>query len=161
MSIDKSVREMWIANSRVNLALLEHISPNMLKAQTPGGGYTVAQHFAHITESSKYWAMKISSKELKDLPDLSTSDDEDLENYIVEYDLERIKNVIAKTDSRILELVEIAKDKGELPHFSIDAYLIHMMIHNAHHRGMIMLALKTSAYILPDDELIWGPLRGA
>ena len=158
---------MWLANTRVNLALLEYIDPNMLKAQTPGGGYSVAQHLAHITAACKYWAMKIGSEELKDLPNLFTGELEDLvaledlDDFIVEYDLERIKKVMAKTYNGILDLAETAHTKGELPHYSIDAYLIHMMIHHGHHRGMIMLALKTSAYSLPDDSKMWGPLRGA
>jgi hypothetical protein len=38
MSASPPVREAWQANVRVNQVLLEHLTPEMLEAQTPGGG---------------------------------------------------------------------------------------------------------------------------
>lgn len=49
----------------------------------------------------------------------------------------------------------------EPPHASADADLMHMMIHGAHHRGQIRLALKTAGHPLPDEDAMWGPWRGA
>ena len=49
---------------------------------------------------------------------------------------------------------------GQPPHSSADAYLIHMMVHDAHHRGQILLAPKTSGYSLPNEDAMWGPWRG-
>lgn len=43
-----SVQTAWQANLKVNMALLNHLTPEMLEARTPGGGFSVAQHLAHI-----------------------------------------------------------------------------------------------------------------
>lgn len=43
-----SVQNAWDANLEVNLVLLK-----MLKVRTPGGGYSVAQHLAHLVGTTK------------------------------------------------------------------------------------------------------------
>jgi len=55
------------------------------------------------------------------------------------------------------EAVESAPEDftGEPPHSSADAFLIHMMVHDAHRRGQVLLALKTSRYTLPDEDSMW------
>ncbi|MEM6431914.1 MAG: DinB family protein [Deinococcota bacterium] len=36
---------------------------------------------------------------------------------------------------------------------------MHMMVHDAHHRGQILLALKTSGHTLPDEGSFWMPWK--
>jgi uncharacterized damage-inducible protein DinB len=151
--VTQTVKEAWLANEKVNKVLLEHLTPDMLQAQTPGGGYTVAQHLAHMTRTKKYFGMKLSEA-LKVLPDLH-----DKTTDKVEINLAHIKDVMRLTSQRILETSEAANDKGNLPQTSIEAYLIHMMIHDGHHRGQILLALKTAGYPLPNEDLFWQPLN--
>jgi uncharacterized damage-inducible protein DinB len=151
--VTQTVKEAWLANEKVNKVLLEHLTPDMLQAQTPGGGYTVAQHLAHMTRTKKYFGMKLSEA-LKVLPDLH-----DKTTDKVETNLAHIKDVMRLTSQRILETSEAANDKGNLPQTSIEAYLIHMMIHDGHHRGQILLALKTAGYPLPNEDLFWQPLN--
>ena len=157
--LSASVKEAWQANSRVNKVLLDHLTPEMLSAQTPGGGYTVTQHLAHFTGSTKYWGMRFDEASLAALPDLFEGDDDVPETFTVETDLERFKTVMAQTAETVLEAAEAATEMGDSPHSSPDAYLIHMMVHNAHHRGQVLLALKTSGFPLPDDNLVWGPWK--
>ncbi len=152
-----SVKEVWHANLSVNAALLEHLVPDMLEAKTPGGGYTVAQQLAHITGTVKYWGMLLDEKRLDKLPDLY---DTDADDFVAETDPARIREVMDQTARTALEAAENANDKGNLPHPSIEAYLIHMMVHDAHHRGQILLALKTAGHPLPDEDALWGPWRG-
>ena len=38
MSLSPSVKEAWQANTRINRTLLMHLTPEMVTAQTPGGG---------------------------------------------------------------------------------------------------------------------------
>ena len=161
MVIAQTVKDAWHENLRVTLALLDHLDTKSLQAKTPGGGYTVAQHLAHITASTKFWGMDMDEQGLSSLPNLfpEDADDDDLD-FEAELDLRVIREVITDTSDRVIESCEAASSKGHLPHTSLDAYLIHMMVHNAHHRGQIMLALKTAGHELPDDEKIWGPWRG-
>ncbi len=156
MAVSASVKEAWEVNSRVNGVLLEHLTPEMLNAQTPGGGYTVAQGLAHIFGTVQYWTHQFDEARVAALPDL----DDLIEEENAVFDLERITNVKEKTEAAALEAAEAAKGEGELPHSSLDAYLVHMMVHDAHHRGQILLALKTAGHPLPDENLMWGPWRG-
>lgn len=157
MSLSPSVKEAWQANGRVNRALLTHLTPEMVAAQTPGGGWTVAQHIAEIVATPKHFGVKFDETKLGPLPNLY---DEEAEDFVAETDLERIHEVVQQTADAVLEAAETAEDKGDLPHTSIDAYLIHMMVHDAHHRGQILLALKTAGHTLPDENLMWRPWRG-
>lgn len=146
------------------MALLEHLTPEMLDARTPGGGYSVARHLAHIVSSTKYWGSRLD-KNLGGLPNLFTVredlDEDDPQAYISETDLARIREVLLETAAAAQEAAANAPEgfTGELPHSSPDTFLIHMMVHDAHHRGQILLALKTSGYPLPDEDLIWGPWK--
>lgn len=158
MSLSSSVKEAWQVNGRVNGALLEHLTPAMVHAQTPGGGWSVAQHIAEIVNTPKYFGIKFDEARLRPLPNLY---DEEAEGFVAETDLTRIREVAERTAATVLEAAEAAEGKGELPHSSLDAYLIHMMVHDAHHRGQILLALKTAGHPLPDESLMWGPWKGA
>ena len=68
MSVSSSVREAWEANTRVNGVLLAHLTPEMLEAQTPGGGYTVARHLAHIINTVQYWGSLRDKARFEALP---------------------------------------------------------------------------------------------
>ena len=154
--LSPSVKEAWQINTRINKSVLEHLTPEMVAAQTPGGGFTVAQHIAEIVSTPKYWGTKFDEASLGPLPVLY---DEEAEGFVAETDLERIKKVSQQTAAAVLEAAEAAEDKGDLPHASVDIYLIHMMIHDAHHRGQLFLALKNAGHPLPDDDLVWLPWK--
>ncbi len=156
MSVSASVKEAWRANVRVNRVLLEHLTPDMVNAQTPGGGWTVAQHLAEIVATPKHFGKKFAKAELELLPDLY---EDNPDAFIAETDLTRIRSVAQQTAEAVLQAATAAADKGNLPHTSLDAYLIHMMVHDAHHRGQVLLALKTAGHPLPDDGPMWGPWK--
>jgi uncharacterized damage-inducible protein DinB len=154
MSVTQSIKEAWEANDKVNKILLEHLTSEMLGAQTPGGGYTVARHIAHMTKTKVYFGSKLDES-LKQLPSLYSNEKE----LIPETNLAQMKDVMRQTSQRILESAETAKDRGDLPQTSIVGFLIHMMIHDGHHRGQILLALKTAGHPLPNEDLFWQPLN--
>ena len=160
MNLDP-VQTAWQANLKVNQTLLEHLTPEMLGARTPGGGYSVAQHLAHIVGVTKYRGAQLN-EELETLPDLFTMREdlaeEDPQAFIPETDLARIKDVLAQTAAAVQEAVA-GGNIGTSPYPSADAYLIHMLVHDAHHRGQILLALKTSGYSLPDEDAMWRPWK--
>ena len=154
--VSDSVKEAWQANGRVNNVLLEHLTSDMVAAQTPGGGWSVAQHIAEIVATPKHFGIRFDKAGLEPLPDLY---DPEAEGFVAETDLGRIRKVARQTADAVLEAAETAENKGELPHSSLDAYLIHMMVHDAHHRGQILLALKTNGYDLPDENSMWLPWK--
>lgn len=163
--MNRSVQAAWQTNLKVNLVLVDHLTSEMLDARTPGGGYTAAQHLAHLVGSVKHWGTKLDSERLDGLPDLFTVREEltedDLDAFVPETDLKRIRTVLLKTAEAARDAVKNAPKgfTGELPHASTDAFLIHMMVHDAHHRGQILLALKTSGYLLPYEDAVWQPWK--
>ena len=149
----------WNANAAINNVLLNHLTPAMLEAVTPDGGYTVAQHLAHMVECLKSWASDLEASAVKDLPDLYSNYDPATGRFDAEQNLERIQSVMKHTRDTVLTMTESAMGTGNLPHATVGKFLIHMMTHDAHHRGQILLALKTNGHALPDEESMWLPWR--
>jgi uncharacterized damage-inducible protein DinB len=149
----------WNANAAINDVLLHHLTPAMLGATTPGGGYTVAQHLAHMVECLKGWTSELEASAVKELPDLYSNYDPATGRFDAEQNLERIQSVMKQTRDTVLTTALNAKDRGNLPHATVGKFLIHMMTHDAHHRGQILLALKTNGHALPDEESMWLPWR--
>jgi len=153
MVISESVKEAWHINEGMNKVLLEYLTPEMLTVQAPSKDWSVAGYLAHLAASKKWWGTHLDELGVGSLPDLF---EETTGKTIAEKDLARIKDVFEQTSQAILETVERAANKGKLPYPSIDVYLIHQMIHDGHHRGQILLALKTAGYTPPDDDDFWG-----
>ncbi len=154
--ISDSVKEAWQINTKINKAVFDHLSDEMINAPTPGNGFTVAEHVLEILHTPKHFGLKFDEAQLGALPNLYEVKGKD---YIAETNLGRIREVAAQTADTVLKAAEAASSKGELPHTSIDTYLIHMMAHDAHHRGQLFLALKTNGFPLPNDDLVWGPWK--
>jgi uncharacterized damage-inducible protein DinB len=157
--MNPEILHAWQTNHAVNVVLLAHLTPDMLEAGTPGGGYTVAQHLAHMVECTKGWGMELEPTLLASVPDLYSNYDPDTGNFDAELDLERIKTVFGQTRAALLATAQNAANNGNLPHNSPTQLLFHMAIHDAHHRGQILLTLKTNGLPLPDDAALWLPLR--
>ncbi len=157
--IHSEISKAWAANNAVNNELLAHLTPAMLEAVTPGGGYSTAQHLAHMTECIKSWGTELEASGLKDLPDLYSNYDPSTGMFDTENDLDRIKSVMIQTRDAALKTAEHATGTGNLPHDSAGAFLLHMLVHEAHHRGQILIALKTAGHTLPDEEGMWLPWR--
>ena len=139
----------------VNKALLDHLTPEMLSAKTPAGDFTIAHHLADMANCPKYWGAKSESKAIKALDNLY---DEDVEAFIPERNIERIRKVFQDTHETILKELE-EHDASGLEHKSIERYMIHILVHDAHHRGQILVTLKAAGYGIPTEDTIWMPWK--
>jgi uncharacterized damage-inducible protein DinB len=157
--LSSEIEFAWNSNNAVNQVLLQHLTPAMLKAGTPGGGYSIAQHLAHMVGESKQWGTELEAAELEKLPDLYSNYDNDTGSFDAEMNLDRISAVMTQTRDLILKIAKNTVDTGNLPHSSCAQFLMHMAMHDAHHRGQILLALKTSGFALPEERAFWIPLR--
>jgi uncharacterized damage-inducible protein DinB len=137
----------WNANTAINAVLLEHLTPAMLNAATPAGGQTVAQHLTHMVECLKYWAGELEGGAINDLPDALEAGT----------DLERIQSAMKKTYDAVLNTALNAKDTGNLPHATVGKFLMYTVAHDSHHRGQILLALKSNGHPLPSEAAMWHP----
>lgn len=148
MSVAPALRRAWQHNLEVNRTLVDHLTPAMLDAQTPGGGYTVGEHLAHIVGVTKLFGARLDPERMKPLPSLSAE----------ERDPGRIAEVQARTAAAALAASEARPEGSDaLPHADASAYLIHGIAHDAHHRGQILLALKTNGHPLPTERDLWRP----
>jgi len=157
--ITNNVKEAWLANQKVNLVLLQHLTRDMLECETPAGGYSVAQHLAHMVEVTKFWGSRVDSS-LEALADLYHDFNEASFDFKAELDLAKIKTVMLKTLECSFNAAENVTNMSGTSHPSADAFLIHMLVHDAHHRGQILLALKSNGKPLPNEDALWGPWRG-
>jgi len=146
------------ANRRVNDVLCTHLTPGMMRATTPGGGLTVAQHLAHMAGVTKFWLSELDGEAAAPLPVLYDTSREDV--FLAQEDPARAAEVLRELHSAALQTVLQAGDRGQLSHPTPAQFLLHMHTHDAHHRGQILLALKTAGFTLPDEDAMWGPLRG-
>jgi uncharacterized damage-inducible protein DinB len=153
MSVSECVIEAWQINEGMNKILLEYLTPEMLAVQTPSKDWTVAGYLVHLAASKKWWGSHLSEEQVGSLPNLY---EETSGKIIAEKNPARIKDVFEQTSRIILETAENATDKGKLPYPSIDVYLIQQMIHDGHHRGQILLALRSAGYTPPNDDDFWG-----
>ncbi|MEJ2668435.1 MAG: DinB family protein [Deinococcales bacterium] len=156
------MRSAWERNLAVNLRLVRNLEPSMLSAHSPGGGASVAQHLAHMTMTVKFWGDLIDPDRMAALPDLFRGEPAGgaPELLDAETDLDRIATVCQQTGEAALAAADAHPAGGpESPHPDAAAYLVHMLVHDAHHRGQILLALKSAGHALPDAEGLWAPWR--
>ncbi|MEF2280179.1 DinB family protein [Deinococcus sp. YIM 134068] len=146
------------AGSRVNDVLCAHLTPEMMRAVTPGGGMTVAQHLAHMAGTTRGWLSELDVGAAAPLPILYDDTRED--EFVAQEDPARAAEVLREVWSAALDTATTAEGTGELSHPSTAQFITHMLIHDGHHRGQILLALKVNGFPLPDEDALWGPLRG-
>jgi uncharacterized damage-inducible protein DinB len=151
--ISDSVLEAWHINEGMNKILLEYLTPEMLEVQTPSKDWSVAGYLSHLAASKKWWGSHLNEHKANSLPNLYQKMGDTI---TAEKNLERIKEVYQQTSNTILEIAENASDKGKLPYPTIDVYLIQQMIHDGHHRGQILLLLKSAGFTAPNDDEFWG-----
>lgn len=145
-------------NVRVNDVLCAHLTPEMMGAVTPGGGMTVAQHLAHMAGVTREWLSQLDEGAAAPLPILYDDTREDA--FVAQEDPGRAAEVLRAVWGSALETALNAEGTGQLPHPSTAQFVTHMLIHDAHHRGQVLLALKVNGHSRPDEDAMWGPLRG-
>jgi uncharacterized damage-inducible protein DinB len=106
-----------------------------------------------MAEAKKFWNAMLNEEQANTLPNFFK------EELVPETNLAHIKDVFRQTSKVTLEIVNNTSDLGNFPYTSLDSYLIHLIAHDAHHRGQILLALKTAGHKLPNEGALWGPWR--
>ena len=147
--IENQLFETWEIHNRINLYLLDSISPEALRSLASSKGRNVAEQFAHIHNVRLMWLnqtapeltaemIKIPKKELPDKQKLRSS----MENSGL-----AIKGLLAKS------MQSGGKVKGFKPH--APAFLGYLISHESHHRGQIVLSLKQAGHPL-DKKVQFG-----
>src|SRR5262245_58714992 len=150
MSLDpeKEIVDTWNINNRINLYMLDAISPDALNDVSASKGRSVAQQFAHIHNVRLMW-LKVSAPELMEGVDK------------VEKEVAADKKLLArslKQSSKAMEaLFKKAISEGRVKSFKphVTAFLGYVLAHESQHRGQIALCLKQSGHTL-DKKVAYG-----
>jgi uncharacterized damage-inducible protein DinB len=145
-----SLAESWLINNRMNLYLIEHLSPEALAATlSDRGGRTVGQQLAHVLEVRRSKIAAADKELARDLPTVTREDG---------HDADLLREGFEKTGEAIAELVRrSAGNEGKTKGFKrgIFALIGYFIAHDAHHRGHAMLTLK-QAKVKRSPDLRFG-----
>ncbi len=145
--------EAWRTNQRINLHLIEHISPAGLRCTlSKRGGRDVARQFAHMHDV-RVWQLE---KRAKDLADGL----EAFETKVTPTKKQLLKALKAsgKAVESFLVDVRAAVPRRRGMKRGLATTLSYFVAHESHHRGSILLTLKESGHAIPQKEryAIWG-----
>jgi uncharacterized damage-inducible protein DinB len=145
-NFDSQITETWLINHRINLMLLDALTPEALgfSTSTRGGG-SVGHQLAHLC-NVRYWKLEKMDKTLvSGWPAIKAEDEKTLAV------LEEYHTVSAEAIAKTLQN-GLAND-GKIKGFSrgIVPFLGYFLTHEAHHRGNILLTLKNCSFPLPDS----------
>ena len=142
--------EAWGVNNRVNLMLLDAISPAGMKSTlSTRGGRDVARQFAHMHNVRVQW-LEVSAKDLAG--GLTKFDTEDSPAAGV-----LKKNLKASADAIGALIDRSVADGGKVKSYKrgVATMLGYFIAHEGHHRGSILLTLKQTGNKVP-SEVQWG-----
>jgi len=151
MSLDlkNQIVDTWNINNRINLYLLEAISPEALSDISTSKGRSVAQQLGHLHNVRLMW-LKVSGPELMEgleKIEKETAADKILLTRSLKQSGQAMETLLKKS------LENGGKIKGFKPH--ITAFLGYVVAHEAHHRGQIALSLKQSGHPL-EKKVAYG-----
>jgi uncharacterized damage-inducible protein DinB len=139
--------DTWNIHSRVNLYLLEAISPEALMAKLGSKGRSAGQMFMHIHNVRLMWLKSAAPDLMNGVQKLDQPGDKAL---LIE-SLEASGNAIEKLLRKSLEAG--GKVKGFKPHAI--AFMGYLISHESYHRGEIGVVLAQSGHPL-DEKVSYG-----
>lgn len=145
--------EAWRTNNRINLYLIDNISAAGFKCTlSTRGGRNVCRQFAHI-HNNRVWQLESRARHLsKGLPKFATAD---------EPKPAKLKKALIASSEKIEQFLErCLTGEGKARSFKkgVATTLSYLVAHESHHRGSILLTLKTSGHKVDSDVAmgIWN-----
>ena len=146
------ILQAWRTNQRINLRLLQHISPEGLRdTLSTRGGRSVSRQFAHL-HTVRVWHLEARAKPLAEGARKFATKDEPGRAELIE--------ALEDSAGRIEELFTRAAEgamRVRLPKRGAVQFLAYLVAHESHHRGNILLTLKQCGHAVPQEDrfAIW------
>jgi uncharacterized damage-inducible protein DinB len=141
--------ETWDVHNRINLYLLDAISPESLSDTPAPKGRNVGEQFAHLHNVRLMWLKSAAPELLTEL--VKIEKDAPAGKAALRQSLEgsgrAIRDLLAKSAK------EGGRVKGFKPHAA--AFLGYLVSHESHHRGQIVLTLKQAGHP-PEKKILFG-----
>ena len=143
----EEILEAWRTNHRINVLILEALSPEALRCTlSTRGGRDVARQFAHVHNNR---VQQLENRRAKALA-------EGLVRFESKYSPTAAELIAAMEDSTEAVgrfLVELIRDPQAYRGFKKGVFttLSYLIGHEAHHRGSILLTLKQSGHAVPKE----------
>lgn len=155
-SLEPQLRQVWQHHEAVDRALLRALDSDDLPLATPAGGWTIEQQLAHIGAVVAFWSGRLVPATVVGLPRI---DPDEPRVDAFEHDIDVATSFIERANAAALDAAGQVDDWSDRSHLSAGSFLTHMMVHAAHHRAQVLLALKEAGEPLPDDGAVWGPWK--
>jgi uncharacterized damage-inducible protein DinB len=140
--------ETWQISNRVDLLLLDHLTPEGLLVSLSTRGRNVYEQLVHLHTVRLQW-LDVMGQKTAALPSPGKS---------APPDINTLRTILGSSSKAIEELISASwENGGRLKGFKrgIIPFIGYLIAHEAHHRGNILLTLKQSSIKLP-DALKWG-----
>ena len=146
--------DTWAIHARINLYLLDALSPEALAATAGGRGRTVAEQFAHVHNVRLLWLREAAPELLGGLEKIERGE---------AADAARLRAALEASGAAVGTLLRRALEgggriRGFKPHAA--AFLGYLVSHESHHRGQIALTLKQAGHPLDRKTALglweWG-----
>jgi uncharacterized damage-inducible protein DinB len=133
--------ETWRTNNRINLFLIDRISDEGMRCTlSKRGGRNVVRQFAHL-HNVRFWHLEARARDLaRGIRAFATAE---------EPDRETLKAALVASGERVEAFLErgvTGQGKARASKKGIVATLGYFIAHESHHRGSILLTLKTCGH---------------
>ncbi|MBI1877675.1 MAG: hypothetical protein HYR94_05500 [Chloroflexi bacterium] len=149
--MQEQLLETWRIHYRINLYLLDAITPEALAGVSASKGRNVGEQFAHIHNVRLMWLQSAVPQLMAELAKIEKQDANDKE--LLRRSLEGSGRAIEQMLMKGLESGASGKIKGFKPH--VVAFVGYLISHEAYHHGEMGIILTQSGHPL-DKKTAFG-----
>jgi uncharacterized damage-inducible protein DinB len=152
-------------NAEVNAALLDALADADLSVPDRRGGWNVGKHLGHLAEFRAGWLGFIAPAHARGIPSVVEGDEADFALTVsaVEDLAEAFRVGDAAARAAVRERLAAGGSFERVYVSHPTAFLIHTVVHDAHHRGQVLALLraggKPQAWLDAVDDATWSVWR--